>query len=163
MKIKEFAKKHKKIKRVAITLIKIGILPIMIPIGTIMNIRKILFTPKSRQTDAIGVLGRGISLTEAGRLDFLDDLIIANTTSRELKVESIRSLLKGKRIIHFVNIAERVLPPQYLLRYNVYRYVIARLRPNGSNARIRSPRIEYATEWFGFKTDFLPERRWLLV
>jgi len=157
MKIREFVKKHEKIKRVAKILISIGMFPILIPIGMIMNIRKILFTPKSRQTDAIGVLGRGISLTEAGRLDFLDDFIITNTTSQELNTEPIRSLLKGKRIINFVNIGEGALPPQYLLKYNVYKYVINRLKPNGSSVRIRSPRKEYATEWFGFKTDLLPE------
>jgi len=157
MKIKEFVKKHEKIKRVAKILINISMLPIMIPIGIIMNIRKILLTPKSRQTDAIGVLGRGISLTEADRLDFLDDFIVANITSQELKTEPIRSLLKGKRIINFINIGEGMLHPWYLMKYNVYKYVINRFKPNGSSVRIRSPRNEYATEWFGFKTDLLPE------
>lgn len=157
MKIKEFVKKHKKIKKVAKMLINISMFPILIPIGMVMNIRKILLTPKSRQTNAIGVLGRGISLTEAGSLDFMDDFIIVNNASQELNTEPVHSLLKRKRIIHFVNIEESVLSPWHLLKYNVYKYVISRLRPDGSNTGLRSLRKKYATEWFGFKTDFLPE------
>lgn len=155
--MKEFIKKHKKIRRAVKIMINIAMLPILIPIGIVMNIRKILLTPKSRQTDSVGVLGRGISLTEVGRLNFLDDFVIANTESQELDTEPVHSLLKGKRIIHLVNIGEDVLPPWYLLKYNIYKYVIARLKPDGSNAGLRSPRKIYATEWFGFKTDFLPE------
>lgn len=157
MKIKEFIKKHEKIKKAVKIMIRIAMLPILIPIGIVMNIRKILLSPKSRQTDSVGVLGRGISLVQAGRLDFLNDFVIANTKSQELNTEPVRSLLKGKRIIHMVNIGEKVLSPWYLLKYNIYKYVIARLKPDGSNAGLRSPRGEYATEWFGFKTDFLPE------
>lgn len=157
MRIKEFIKKHDRLKKIIKTVIKITMLPIMIPIGIVMNIRKIIYTPKGRETDSVGVLGRGTSLSEVNRLNFLKDFVIVNTESKDLRVEPIRSFLKGKRIIHFVNIGEGVLSPWHLLKYNVYRYTISRLKPDGSNTRIRWPRKEYNTEWFGFKTDVLPE------
>jgi hypothetical protein len=155
--MKEFLKKHEKIKKILRELIRTSKIPFLIPIGTLMNARKLWFTPKSRESDSIGVLGRGVSLAYAGRLNFLKDFIIVNTEVKELKIEPVRSLLKGKRIVHMVNIGEGVLPAWYLLKYNIYKYVISRLKPDGSDSRIRSPRKVYATEKFGFKTDFLPE------
>ena len=152
--MREFLEKHKKILR---ELIRTSKIPFLIPIGTLMNARKLWFTPKSRESDSIGVLGRGVSLAYAGRLSFIKDFIIVNTEVKELEIEPMRSLLKGKRIIHMVNIGEGIFPAWYLLKYNIYKYVISRLEPDGSEARIRSPRKLYITERFGFKTDFLPE------
>ena len=158
MKIKEFIKKHKKLKKAVKIIIGIAKLPVLIPIGILLNIRKVYFTPKAEKSDSVGVLGRGTSLREAGRLNFIKDFIIANAEPKDLETEPVCSLLKGKRIIHMVNIGEGVLPAWYLLKYNIYRYVISRLKPDGSESRIRSPRKVYATERFGFKTDFLPEK-----
>lgn len=155
--MKKFIKKHPKLKKVVKEIINISKLPILIPTGLVMNIRKKIYTPRMKQSDSIGVLGRGVSLAQAGRLNFLKDFIIVNTIPKELKTEPIRSLLKGKRIIHMVNIGEGVLPAYYLLKYNIYKYVISRLKPDGPNLWIRSPRKIYRTEKFGFKTEFLPE------
>ena len=155
--MREFLEKHKKIKKILRELIRTGKVPFLIPIGALMNVRKLWFTPKAKKSDRIGVLCRGVSLSEAGQLNFIKDFIIVNTKPKELKIEPMRSLLKGKRIIHMVNIGEGVLPFWYLLKYNIYKYVISRLEPDGSEARIRSSRKVYATEKFGFKTNFLPE------
>src|SRR3989344_6738513 len=133
MQTKEFVKRHKILKKTAKILLYIAMLPVMIPIGMLLNIRRIIFEPKAGKSDAIGVLGRGVSLKEASQLAFLDDFIIVNMEAKDLNTEPVRSLLKGKRIIHFVNIGDGVLPPLQLLRYSVYRYVIARLKPDGSS------------------------------
>jgi len=155
--MKEFIRKHENLKRIIKGVIGIVKLPVLIPIGIILNIRKRIYTPKAEKSNSIAVLGRGTSLIEAGRLNFLKDFIIVNTTSEELKTEPVRSLLKKKRIIHMVNIGEGILPAWYLLKYNIYRYVISRLKPDGSEERMRSPRKVFATERFGFETDLLPE------
>lgn len=161
MKIKEFVRKHKRLKWIIKMIVLISrlliMIPVMIPVGIVLNIRKIIYTPKSRETDSIGVLGRGVSLTEASRLSFLKDFIIVNSCYKELKIEPLRSLLRSKRIIHMVNILEEILPIWYLLKYNIYKYVVARFKPNDSGERLHSSRKFYTTEKFGFKTDLLPE------
>ena len=155
--MKEFIKKHEFLKKIIKTVINFIKLPVLIPIGVLMNIRKIRETPRMELTDSIGVLGRGVSLKEAHRLNFLKDFIIVNTRPIELKTEPVKSLLKNKRIIHMINIGEGVLPAWYLLKYRIYKYIIARLKPNSSARDLYSPRKVYATEKFGFKTDLLPE------
>jgi len=157
-KIKFFLDEHGLIKKTLKVFLEIAKIPFYIPAGIIMNIRKIIYVPRAEKSDSVGILCRGVSLSAACRLGFLKDFIIVNTKSQEMKAKPVRSLLKGKRIIHMINVGEKILPAWYLLRYNVYRYVISRLKPNGSNdTRLRWPRKVYATEKFGFRTEYLPE------
>ncbi len=155
--MREFVKKHKLLKKIIKIIIEIILFPIMILMGVVLNYRKKKYMSQAGKSDSIVVLGRGVSLAKADQFDFVKDFLIVNTEVKELKSEPVRSLLKGKRIIHMVNIGEGVLPFWYLLKYNIYRYIISRLKPNGSDKDIYSPRKIYRTEKFGFKTDLLPE------
>lgn len=112
---------------------------------------------KKNHGDAIGILGRGVSLKRCGCLNFLDEFIIVNTFNRELQQEPVKSLLKGKRITHLVNMCEVVLPPDLLVKYNVYKYLITRLKPDGSLKWFRQRRVNRNIERAGFKAERMPE------
>jgi len=158
MMIKNFLQKFPGLIKFVREAVRILMLPIMIPVGMVMNARKKRLTPLANKSDSIGVLCRGVSLARAGELDFLDDFLIVNTRSVEMKAEPVKSLLLGKRIIHMVNVGEGVLPFWYLLKYQIYRYTISRLSSDGSEEGLRSPRKIYRTEKFGLKTEAMPDR-----
>jgi len=107
--------------------------------------------------NAIAVLGRGPSLTRARELDFLEEFIITNNFNKESNNKDIDWILKNKRIIHLLNKGEPVLTPLKVLKYNIMRCQLTRLRPTNATDWWREERTRRGPEAVGLEAWYLPE------
>lgn len=101
----------------------------------------------------IGVLGRGPSLKNIHELEFIDTFIITNNF--ELGDETVRSTLKSKELIQFVNIAEPTLSIQ---DYYLFNFIGYQLQTTEGKSGWRGQRqARGIPEFFGFNPKYLPE------
>jgi len=111
----------------------------------------------SDKLKTVGVLGKGPSLENAQKLKFLDHFIIVNQFDSIIDDEHMNTLLKDKKIIHFINKQERVLSRRKILLYNIVRYQLSQSDPSKEQKRDRPERNRFRPESRGMIPHYIPE------